>query len=181
VLPILVGLVPEAAVAPVLIFVGLGITAQAFLATPPRHAPAVALAFVPTTAALVLIELGTLGVDGAALRGPAASTLETLRVAGNGFILSALLWGAAAALIIDRRLPAAAATLAVASLASLVGLVHSPLPSGGLFWPGTIDSRWPLLLSAGYGVLASVLLVLAPWAREIEPTMGSDLTRGASG
>ena len=48
VVSILVGLVPEAAVAPILIFVGLEITAQAFLATPARHAPAVALAFVPT-------------------------------------------------------------------------------------------------------------------------------------
>jgi len=162
-LPALVGAVPEAAVAPILLFVGLGITAQAFQATPARHAPAVALAFVPTAAALVLIQLGTLGVDTAALRGPAASGLETLRVVGNGFILSALLWGAIAALIIDRRLSAAAAALAVASLGSLVGVVHSPLPSGGLFWPWSLDSRWPLLLASAYGLLAGALLLLAPW------------------
>ena len=115
----LVGLVPEAAVAPILVFVGLEITAQAFLATPSRHAPAVALAFIPTIAALVLIVLGSilasLGLGPGAIRGEAASTIVTLRLLGNGFILSALLWGAAAALIIDRRLLAAAATLGVAS------------------------------------------------------------------
>ena len=67
VISILVGLVPEAAVAPILIFVGLEITAQAFVATPSRHAPAVALAFVPTTAALVTIQLsGILGSLGLA-------------------------------------------------------------------------------------------------------------------
>src|SRR5439155_524988 len=37
VLSILVTLLPEAAVAPILVFIGLAITAQAFLASPPRH------------------------------------------------------------------------------------------------------------------------------------------------
>ncbi len=167
VVPLLVGLVPEAAVAPILVFVGLEITAQAFLATPARHAPAVALALIPTTAALVLILLasilGGLGLDTGALRGQAASTIETLRLLGNGFILSALLWGAAAALIIDRRLLAAAATLGVASVLSLCGVIHSPLESGGLFWPGGATSTWPGLLAGGYGLLAGLLMLLAPW------------------
>jgi AGZA family xanthine/uracil permease-like MFS transporter len=164
----LVGLVPEAAVAPILVFVGLEITAQAFLATPPRHAPAVALALIPAIAALVLIQLGSilgsLGLAPGAVRGEAAATIVTLRLLGNGFILSALLWGAAAALIIDRRLLAAAATLGVASLASLCGVIHSPLESGGLFWPGRAAAAWPGLLAGGYGLLAGLLVLLAPWA-----------------
>ena len=167
VVSILVGLVPEAAVAPILVFVGLEITAQAFLATPARHAPAVALALIPTIAALVLIQLGSilgsLGIAPARLPREAAATVESLRLLGNGFILTALLWGAAAALIIDRRLLAAAATLGVASLASLCGVIHSPLESGGLFWPGGAQSPWPGLLAGGYGLLAALLVLLAPW------------------
>lgn len=163
----LVGLVPEAAVAPILVFVGLEIAAQAFRATPERHAPAVALAFVPTTAALVTIQLGAilagLGLGPGAIRGEAAQSLQALRLLGNGFILSALLWGAASALIIDRRLLGAAAFLAAASLGSLVGLIHSPLESGGLFWPGGSGSAWPGLLAGGYGLLAGLLALLAPW------------------
>src|ERR687892_1190310 len=54
----LVGVLPEAAVAPILVFIGLEITAQAFLASPPRHGAAVALAFVPVVAAGGVIELG---------------------------------------------------------------------------------------------------------------------------
>ena len=165
---ILVGLLPEAAVAPILVFVGVEITAQAFLATPARHAPAVALAFIPTTAALVLIQLasilGSLGLGPDTIRGEAAATVQTLRLLGNGFILTALLWGGAAAMIIDRRLLAAAATLAVASLASLCGVIHSPLDSGGLFWPGRTASHWPGLLAGGYGLLAGLLVLLMPWA-----------------
>jgi AGZA family xanthine/uracil permease-like MFS transporter len=166
VVSILVGLVPEAAVAPILIFVGLEITGQAFLATPARHAPAVALALVPTTAALVTIQLGgilgSLGLGPDAVQGEAARTVEALRLLGNGFILSALLWAAAAAMIIDRRLLRAASFLTVASLASLSGLIHSPLTSGGVFWPGASGSPWPGLLAGGYGLLAGVLVLLAP-------------------
>ena len=44
--------------APILIFIGLEITAQAFVASPPRHAVAVAISFIPAVAALVLIEGG---------------------------------------------------------------------------------------------------------------------------
>ena len=168
VISMLVGLVPEAAVAPILVFVGLSITAQAFLATPGRHAPAVALAFLPTIAALVMIELSgalaSLGLGPEAIRGEARSAIQALRLLGNGFILSALLWGAATAMIIDRRLLSAAAFLAVASLGSLCGVIHSPLPSGGLFWPGGSGSSWPGLLAGGYGLLAGLLVLLAPWA-----------------
>lgn len=172
VISLLVGVIPEAAVAPILIFIGLEITAQAFLATPPRHAPAVALAFVPVVAALLLIQmdglLRDLGRTPRDLHGESARTLETVRVLGNGFILSALLWGSGVALIVDRRLVAAAAVFAIASAATLVGVIHSPLETGGLFWPGSLDSRWPGLLAGAYGLLASLLLVLAPraWAGE---------------
>jgi AGZA family xanthine/uracil permease-like MFS transporter len=47
VVSLLVSLLPEAAVAPILIFIGLEITAQAFVASPPRHAPAVAFCLHP--------------------------------------------------------------------------------------------------------------------------------------
>ncbi len=167
VVSLLVGIVPEAAVAPILIFVGLEITAQAFLATPARHAPAVALAFVPAVAALLLIQMGSLlaslGHSARDVRGEAAVVLETIRVLGNGFILTALLWGSAVALIVDRRLAVAAAVFAVASVGSLAGVIHSPLESGGLFWPGSLDSRWPGALAGGYGLLAGLLALLAAW------------------
>lgn len=47
-----VELLPEAAVVPILIFIGIEITAQAFEATPKRHYKAIALAFLPTIACL---------------------------------------------------------------------------------------------------------------------------------
>lgn len=48
-------IIPKATVFPILIFVGLEITAQSFQATPRRHYGAIAMACVPAMAALVLI------------------------------------------------------------------------------------------------------------------------------
>jgi AGZA family xanthine/uracil permease-like MFS transporter len=168
VLSVLVGVLPEAAMAPILVFIGLEITAQAFLASPARHGPAVALAFVPTIAAVVLIEAGTLlsaaGTSVAAVKGDAHATL---RVLGNGFVITAVLWAWALAAIIDRRFAIAAAVLATASLASLFGVIHSPLASGGLFWPWAVDSGIPRQVAAAYGVLAGLTaLAAAPGYRD---------------
>ena len=162
VVSLLVSLLPEAAVAPILIFIGLSITAQAFTASPPRHAVAVALSFVPAVAALVLIEvnalLGSLGKTPADLTGAGRATFDTLLVLGNGFILTALVWGSALCAIVDRRLAAAAAIFAGAGVAVLFGVVHSPLPSGAVFWPWAMASATPLAVAGGYGVAAALLL-----------------------
>jgi adenine/guanine/hypoxanthine permease len=161
---LLVRLLPDAAVAPILIFVGLQITAQAFLASPPRHAPAVALSFVPAVAALVLIEgnqlLGGVGKSAADLAGEGRAAWSALLVVGNGFILTALLWGAALVAIIERRLRIAGAVLATTALATLFGLVHSPRPDGSVFWPWVVASSAPHTLAAAYGVAAALLILL---------------------
>ncbi len=53
----LIELVPLAVLAPVLVFLALNITAQAFSAVPARHAIAVAISFFPSIARLLTIEL----------------------------------------------------------------------------------------------------------------------------
>jgi AGZA family xanthine/uracil permease-like MFS transporter len=167
VLGALVGLLPEAAVAPILVFIGLEITAQAFLASPARHGAAVAITFVPVAAAVVLIELGAvlsaLGRSPADLAGEAALAYRALLVLGNGFILTALLWGTALVCIVERRAAATAAVFAIASLATLCGLVHSPLPSGAVFWPWSAAAPLGVAapLAGAYGALAGFALLAA--------------------
>ena len=60
--------------------------------------------------------------------------------------------------MIERRFLLTAAVLAVASLATLVGLVHSPLPGGAVFWPWAESAprATALPLAGAYGVLAAV-------------------------
>jgi AGZA family xanthine/uracil permease-like MFS transporter len=131
----------------------------------------VALTFVPAAAAVVLIQLGgvlsALGRSPGDLAGEAATTYRALLVLGNGFILTALLWGSALVFIVERRAAATAAVFAVASLATLGGLIHSPLPSGAVFWPWSADA--PLAVAAplagAYGVLAGLVILTAAGAR----------------
>jgi AGZA family xanthine/uracil permease-like MFS transporter len=169
-LSLLVGVLPEAAVAPILVFIGLEITAQSFLASPPRHGAAVALTFVPVVAALVVLEAGTLlagaGRSPADLTGEARAAWLTLTVLGNGFIVTAVIWGSALVAILDRRFPIAGAVFAVASAATLFGLIHSPLASGALFWPWAVPSRVPLTLAGTYGIVAAACW-LAGWRHAV--------------
>jgi AGZA family xanthine/uracil permease-like MFS transporter len=157
-LSFLVTLLPEAVVAPILVFVGLEITAQAFHASPRHHGPAVALAFVPVAAAMVLIQAGGLlagvGKSPADLTGEAAHTWQALLLLGNGFILTAVVWGTALTAMLDRRLMGAAVAFAVASVATLFGIMHSPAPSGAVFWPWAPPSVEPLRFAGAYGILA---------------------------
>jgi AGZA family xanthine/uracil permease-like MFS transporter len=167
----LVTILPEAAVAPILVFIGLEITAQAFLASPSRHGAAVALTFVPIVATVVLIELGSilaaLGKSPADLIGEGSATYRALTTLGNGFVLTALLWGSALVFIIERRRLATALVFAVASLATVFGLIHSPLPGGAVFWPWTAGAPVGAILplAGAYGALAALTLLGAACTR----------------
>jgi AGZA family xanthine/uracil permease-like MFS transporter len=170
VISVLVSVLPEAAVAPILIFIGLEITAQAFVASPARHAAAVAISFIPAIAALVLIEvnqfLGAAGRSAADLSASGQAALGNLLVLGNGFIVTALVWGWALVSIIDRQLRRAAAVLVGAAVATLFGLMHSPLSSGALFWPWRVGQSEPVILAAAYAMGAGVLVLLGAAGEE---------------
>jgi AGZA family xanthine/uracil permease-like MFS transporter len=156
----LVTALPEAAVAPILIFVGLEITAQAFHASPRHHGAAVALAFVPVAAAVVVIQasslFGALGRSPADFSGEAALGWQALLVLGNGFILTAILWAWTLTAMLDGQPRVAAALLAFASLAALFGLIHSPLPNGALFLPWSTPRPITIQLAGAYGVAAVI-------------------------
>jgi AGZA family xanthine/uracil permease-like MFS transporter len=176
-IPLLARVLPLACLAPILIFVGFDIVSQAFHETPPEHAAAVSLAMLPSIAQLILIVL-----DKANPLFPAAA-LEPERVAtstgippafaenfgvfvilAHGFILTAMLWGAALAFLIDRHITRAAAVLGIAGVLALFGLIHSVLPTGGIYlpWrPELMGSRTPYHWAAAYALLAATVLALS--------------------
>ena len=166
-----VELIPRAVLAPILIFVAIEIAADAFRACPARHAPAVALAFLPTLARLLAIRLGNpdvvppenlqrlLEVPGKAL----PETLVTIAV-GNGFILTAMLWGGFLAELIDRRVAVSAAYLGVMAALTWFGVIHSASPDGVMYLPWHLPpalQRIPNQFAMAYLVLAGMFLALA--------------------
>lgn len=154
-------LIPVAAVAPMLVFIGMVITAQAFRATPERHGMAVALAMIPhcsnlliskwTTCAKVftgspknLFEEKTIVAflqEGAHVLGHSALA--------NGAIIIGLLWGSLAAFLLDGR-PDKAGLVSLGCMALCgLGIIHSQefgLQTGPIFW--------------GYGILTLLCLIL---------------------
>ncbi len=164
-----VGLLPEAAVAPILIFIGIEITAQAFEATPREHFRAVVISFIPVIACLVAIEFGQMlvgvGKSAADLSGDMLLTYTTTTTLGNGFIVTALLWGAAFAHVLDHRFGRAALYLVICGLFTLCGVIHSPLPSGAVFSPLSPPSHMVWHLAAGYAIMALSFVILDSFKR----------------
>jgi AGZA family xanthine/uracil permease-like MFS transporter len=160
--------IPGPAILPILVFIGLEITAQSFHATPQRHYPAVAIACVPALAAMVTIQADKLLAAGAKPSADLARELFSMRLLSSGFIVTSLVWAGLLAALIDRRLLQAAGWSLAAAGLTLFGVIHSPFADGRLFAPwalGTLPpeaaGRGPLELAAAYGLLA---LLFAGWS-----------------
>jgi AGZA family xanthine/uracil permease-like MFS transporter len=169
---------PRAALFPILVFVGLEITAQSFRATPARHYPALALAALPALAYLVTIPLNL--ARRPKLEGDTALMVQTLYSLANGFVLTSLLWGSALAALIDGRFGRAALCLFVAGALALFGVMHSPFPNEEIGLPWEVverlesipakDARAAALLhtpyqwAGAYAAAGGLLLVLGWWA-----------------
>jgi len=123
----------------ILLWIGLVITAQAFQATPPDHAIAVAVGLVPALASWLLVQIETtLRVANAGL----AENIDKFALSGlhlrgvialsQGFLITSIIYSAVLAFVIDRRFKAAAGWLLAASVFSAVGLIHAyeVTPSG---------------------------------------------------
>jgi AGZA family xanthine/uracil permease-like MFS transporter len=125
-------LIPLPAIVPILLYIGLLIGAQAFVAVPKAHAVAVVLAIIPNVAAWasgqidnVLNAAGTsaakVGSDALAKAGVVYDGLKTL---GGGAILAGMLLGAIAAFLIDKRCYWAAGYCVAGAALSFIGLIH---------------------------------------------------------
>jgi AGZA family xanthine/uracil permease-like MFS transporter len=131
---------PRAAMFPILVFVGLEITAQSFHATPVRHYPALALAMLPALAYLITIPLG-------AALGPrppdprAMLVVQTLRCLAGGFIITSVIWAAALAMLVDGRPARAALYFALAGVFAFFGVIHSPLRSEQIALPQQVQAQ----------------------------------------
>jgi AGZA family xanthine/uracil permease-like MFS transporter len=173
-------IIPKAVIFPILIFVGLEITAQSFHATPVRHFPAVALACVPALAYLALLALNQLMPElskpFAELRPATQHWIQTVTVlsGGGGFIITSLLWGTALAHMIDGRVRPLVLTLLLAAVFSWFGVIHSPLPSSPIMPPAAVirqleaegratasANQTPYHWAAAYVLLALALVALS--------------------
>ncbi len=182
----LIELIPLAVLAPVLVFLSLNITVQAFSAVPLRQAPAVAISFFPSVARLLTIELSDpkfispqkfTQLMGASEHGlPALAVIVAL---GNGFIITATIWAAFVVEMVEQRMRAAAAYLAAGGALCAFGIIHSVRQDGSTYALWQLEGMARLTATQfciGYFALAAALLLLS-LRHKPDPA----LARGASG
>jgi len=162
-LGILSAVIPLVSILPILVYIGMLITSQAFNASPARHAPAVALALVPWIANYVQTQLdnalgaagtnaATLGLDKLASNGVSYNGMAVL---GAGPILSGMILAAIAAYTIDRNWKGAIGYSLFGALCAYVGFIHATelrfLPQGdfSVAWGPTIGYLAVAVLLAG--------------------------------
>jgi AGZA family xanthine/uracil permease-like MFS transporter len=152
--PLLLSIIPLVAILPILIYIGALIGAQAFQATPPKHAPAVVLALLPHLAAWgqTLID-GALGAAGTNALAVGLDKLanngvlyQGLQLLGGGAIIGGMVLGAVGAFLIDRRYTSAAGYAVAAAILAFFGFIHGQQ----LGW-----NQQPLI-ALGYVLLAAV-------------------------
>jgi AGZA family xanthine/uracil permease-like MFS transporter len=108
----------------------------------------------------------------ASLPGKALPELLIIVALGNGFIITAMLWGAFLAELIDRRLKNSAAYLAVLGVLAFFGIIHSSMPDGMMYLPWNLTGmarQVPYQFAAAYIALAGLFFALSFTKESKEP------------
>jgi AGZA family xanthine/uracil permease-like MFS transporter len=129
---LLLAVVPLVSILPILLYIGLVIGAQAFEATPARHAPAVILALLPNVAEWAHSQVdGALAAAGTSAEQVGFGTLaahgvvyQGMRLFGGGATLAGMVLGSIAAFIIDRRFDRAAIYAMIGMVLAFFGFIN---------------------------------------------------------
>lgn len=155
----IVNLIPQTVVAPILIFIGFEITMLAYQATPAEYNMAVSVAILPSILNFGYTKIKLLmepvlrfqnmiaGMNTSVTIKNAAAAIIPFSVAAEypyleamaqGFLITGMLWGAATAFVIERKLAKASITLIIGGILSLFGIIHSSTASGEMYLPWNI-------------------------------------------
>ncbi len=184
--PLLRALIPIEAGAAIVLYIGLIIAAQAFQATPRRHAPAVAMAFFPAMAALLVMYLPLFLADAGATQTladmlqrpanevmvPSLPGMVTLAGANSGWLVVTLILTAVGVALIERKYLSAAAWCTAAALLTALGLLHAYRVEGNVIrelflWQtsagaAVVYRAWPIAIAYAAAAAIFALAHLAP-------------------
>jgi AGZA family xanthine/uracil permease-like MFS transporter len=167
----IVNLVPEVAVAPVLLYVAFEIAMQGFSQSDKKYYPVILFAIFPSIARLVEIKL----TDGSLLPVdklqeqmftnvlPTISDHLAIVMLGNGFIVTGMLWAAMLYFAMEHKWLNTFICSCVLAVLSFFGVIHSLYISGQLYLPWSLPSgvrHIPFELAIGYlffGLIAVTL------------------------
>lgn len=152
--PLIAAAIPITAGAPIVLWIGVMITVQAFEAVPVKHFPAVAMGLIPAIGALAwMVTSSTLGLAGTSFDKIPAGAWAGFAYAHQGtgfmalergFIVSSMLWATLTVLIVERRFLGATVTCLILAACAWVGIIHTWTlgPGGALFHRFMESSGW---------------------------------------
>lgn len=165
-----VDIIPESAVAPVLLFVAFEISMQGFIQSDKKYTVAILFAFLPSLSRLLEIKIP----DGNLLTSdifqnyyvtqlPHMTDQLLITVLGNGFFITAVLWGSWLCYLIDHKRWQGACCALALSIFSFFGIIHSVFLSGEVYLPWLLPDALRgevFSLSLGYLLCGFMTLLL---------------------
>lgn len=179
--------VPIEAGMAIVIWIGIVITAQAFTATPRKHAPAVVVGLLPGIAAWGVLSMKTaLQISGQPMfKGAEETTVQLfndrfINIHGGfaieqGFIITAMLFAAMTVYVIERRFYTAGIWSFIGCALSAVGLLHAYQWSiaDTIVDIGIVDSLTGLEYVLAYAVMGLIFFII-PWVTTPEGEIECD-------
>jgi len=171
--------VPVEAGMAIVMWIGIVMTAQAFQATPARHAPAVVMGLLPGLGAWgAMMAKDGVRAAGGTFAPPLIDKFHALGTAVDGvfaleqgFIFTAMILSAMTVALIERQFFRAALWSAIAALLSLVGLMHSYSFIGTDTTGSFATPAWSFALAYA---LVAILFALAKFLVEPEAAPATD-------
>ncbi|GAF66331.1 xanthine/uracil/vitamin C permease [Bacillus sp. TS-2] len=117
---ILSALIPMAAIAPILVFVGISMVSTSFSSNEKKYYPAVAIAMLPYLANYMMTRFNNAAPE------VVANISEGIVPLGNGAMFTAIIIGSITVCIIDRDFIRASIFTLIGAGLSFIGLMHAP-------------------------------------------------------
>lgn len=167
----IIDLIPEAVLAPVLLFIGIEIAMQVFMVCDKKYYPAAVLGLFPSIARMVEIQFSSSpAASFDKITGLLATTdhgklsaISAVFTFGNGFIVTGTLLAALVYYLIERRIVAAVITCIVMAGMSICGIIHSVNMEGSMYWIGNLPAAQqiiPIEYAGGYLLFAVVAIII---------------------
>ncbi len=175
VIGLMVNLLPDAAIKPILIVVASDIVRLTYANVPSRYGASIAFAVFPGILNYTYIMVSDLygqvqrGIEKTGMtmtdlvNSQWAASYELLAALAKGYVLTSLLWSAAIAFLIDRKMKETTVIFVLCGIFAGFGVIHSVLPNSGVYlpWDTSVDSALSLRLSGAYFIAALMTFALS--------------------
>jgi AGZA family xanthine/uracil permease-like MFS transporter len=161
-------ILPNPAIVPILLYIGLLIGAQAFQAVPKRHAVAVVIAIIPNVASWAQGQIDDALAAAGTTAGKVGFIYKGTMLLGGGAVLAGLLLGAITAFLIDRKFFWAAGYAGAGAILGFIGLVHGAKVGWDIGPQIALGYLFAAIILVGFGLLTRGQKVELPSDEEVE-------------